>query len=276
MSRNDLSAHFDEANIINIDEVAPLFFLKEGEEWIHSTLRELIDYDIHLHLMGRALALKKCLKEKRFESHHAILTHPKLPGWIIKGQHKFSFQRENFDHLLRVVMAKKMREVIQLHNLSIDIPEKRFVPAFFFPPHAQRAEKYYVLAKAFDCMNSKETAEFFHKLHPQKIRKIARDLAIFIAKTGYQDIHAGNIKIRRDGMVVILDTEPWGILIEEFDPHPSWTIQVKKGALLGLNNLYKDSHMQWIRDYHQKEKISEIKTIFKEEALQVKSEMIDE
>lgn len=240
MEKNDLTDLFYDSNLIVLEEIAPYFFLTGEEAKALPILQELIDYDLHLHLIGRGMVLKNILKERGFLfSRPTILGHEKIPEWVLKAHHPFSYKREDFDHLFRVVMAKKMREVIRVHELDLAVPQKRYVPAFFSSPWKKRQENYYVLSEKFDCMSMREMAEAFIAMPSKKIKKIAKDLATFIAFTGFQDIHGGNVKYRRDGTLSILDTEPWGILVEANDKEPLRRSHIYHSACKGLKNFHR-------------------------------------
>jgi hypothetical protein len=267
MGKNDLSHLFEEINTIDLHEVAPLFFLQGNEKELLPKLEQLIDYEMHTHLIGKTVLLKYVFNEKGFVPiTNSVFTHDSLPGWILKGQHNISYIKRDFDHLLRPVMAKKMQEVIRVHNLDIAIPEKRYVPSFFSSSTAKKQESYYILVEQFDCITQKEMANYFLSLEAVEIRHIARTLALFIAHTGYQDLHTGNIRFSKEGKLCILDTEPWGMLVEVDNEKPHNQTKKAKSVESGLNRLAKTFHLFSRVHTENNPKRELIKKIFEEEA----------
>lgn len=274
MKKNDLSSQFYDKNVVNLDEIAPYFFLKGEERSLLPELERLIDIHMHLHITGRAVMLDDVLRDRGYVfRRNKVLEHEKITGWILKAHSSFSYKTEDFDHLLRVVMAKKMQVVIEEEGLDLVVPDKRYIPAFFQLDNDRKQDRYYLLAKKCDCVSAKEMSERMLNMDLRDVRKIAYDLAVFVRRTGFQDIHSGNIQCSQAGKFCIVDTEPWGLIIEESDSSPLWHAHLFTAASHGLKNLERGFHFHHSVNVYDKSKanpkeeskIVAIKTIFKEE-----------
>ncbi len=219
----------------------------------------------------KLLSLKPALENgvvKGLHPYYSVVEHNDLPGWIIKAggtrvknddfiagpmnnRNEIGFFTEE-DGLLRIAMAKRMRETAAKINFELIIPEKKFVSYKNSETITNPMEKYCVVCEKLDLYSQEETIEEFKKMTPDVQRETAKKICQFIKESGFTDASLHNIRLTKEGKkFAIVDTEPSGLLvsnqISSRGKHPS---SVEKCARIGLFALLASSSKPENRTRH--------------------------
>jgi hypothetical protein len=144
---------------------------------------------------------------KPISAHKAhILTHPSLPGWIIKAPRNDQYHCREDQHIYRVRKMERVRQVIEAYNMTEVVAPKKFLYEF--------KGKWFVIAEKMDLNPEIKIDNVWwerqfpkHKLKPLTPKQ-AKEMAIICYETGLSDMGAHNLGYLKTGQVCPFDSEP--------------------------------------------------------------------
>jgi hypothetical protein len=144
-------------------------------------------------------------KPVSLEKKH-ILTHHRLPGWLIKAERKDYYHCCADQHLYRVRKTTRIQKVIDKYHLTTVVVPKKYLYEY--------KGQWFVIAQAMDLepkikidsvpWEKEVPNEQLRDLTPQQ----ARELAILCYEAGLPDMGAHNLAFLRTGEICTFDTEP--------------------------------------------------------------------
>lgn len=225
---------------------------------IRQKLDHLIDSKTHQYLtedIKKGNVEYSYVLSKGFQSVSKpnILEHKEMKGWLIKGgpeaEDKWICNVEGicvsnkYDNLLRVVLAEKIKEVIQQSNLEIYVPTKMLYKSKHAKSDDKIHKKYHIVVEKLELSEPAETAEKIRQLTDKERLQFAVSLCDIIEKTGFMDSHFANIRwCQTIKKFTIIDTETLGLYIEKTDSSPNVVKSVQECARIGLQGLANRMH----------------------------------
>lgn len=207
----------------------------------------------------------QALKDKGFEllskkggkEFYSVLKHKDLPGWIIKagaarvGEDEFGMGPTNDrnemaiftkeESILRIEMANRIRKIARENNINVVVPEKKLVEySRNIENVVDPTRKYCVICQEVEVLSREETLETIKNMNEENQRKVAKDICTLIVKAGIVDANLDNIRLNKDGQLVILDTEPAGLMVAKKRAFFQRGASIEKCGRLGLSTLSKN------------------------------------
>lgn len=193
---------------------------------------------------------------------YSVTEHDDLQGWIIKSGavrspedkvlngpsndlNEMAFFNKD-DSILRIEMAKRIKQVAQEANIEVVIPKKKLVTYANANDITDINRKYCILCEKLDVLSPSETIEAIGKLDPERQRDLARNLSTIIQKAGYLDASFHNIRLNNEGKLAFIDTEPAGLMTAKKPGLKNYILNprgasVEKCARIGLYALLHQS-----------------------------------
>lgn len=143
--------------------------------------------------------------QKVNRASYQVVTHPSLPGYIIKGD-RYSYRCEvPTTHIYRLRKALRLQKIIEKYHFEseIKIPTKYLYRA---------GNKWYVVVEKLDVNEnvniSRECASFSRQKYRPLTDKQVQALACLCFEGKMNDLGEHNVLILNDGKLAIIDTEP--------------------------------------------------------------------
>lgn len=139
-----------------------------------------------------------------FGGKEHIVTHPELPGWIIKGG-KNDHHSLPDNHICRADITFKIKEVIRRKGFKeLVLPKKYLYKA---------GDKWYVIAEKLEFDPSVTSDRDDVSMQEPKVYKPltknqAKELATLCFEGRLEDVSVHNINFLKNGQIAIVDTEP--------------------------------------------------------------------
>jgi hypothetical protein len=160
------------------------------------------------NLFSQALQPTDLLSEEKgfiiLDGKPHVVTHPLLPGWIIKGKRADRASAED-QHIYRLRRAKRLQAVIDKRGFTEFVVPRKFL----YQTHGQ----WFVLAEKLELQSDQlePKAKLFASTKPLLLtEKQAREAATLIFEGKLEDPH--NLKLTKQGKIALFDTEPIGRL----------------------------------------------------------------
>lgn len=179
----------------------------------------------------KLLSTKQNMQTGKAMEYYSVIEHDDLPGYVIKSgatrvpKDQFVMGPANDrgemvcfteeESLLRVAMCKRIQKVAKEAGVEVILPTKKFVAYKDVEASQKPQRKYCVLCEKLDVLSKEETIKEIQAMNDSEQKKLATDLATLVKKVGFADASLDNIRLNSERKIVILDTEPAGLVVKK-------------------------------------------------------------
>ncbi|MCC5832438.1 MAG: hypothetical protein JJU12_05275 [Chlamydiales bacterium] len=161
-----------------------------------------------------------------------VLEHKNLPGYLIKAamasrvfyrnlvKHPY-YEEVPLQHT-NLLRAKGRAHYDGKSTDTMFTFPKEYLYTYQDPTDKELHRRFFAISEKVDVFNPEESIEKVKRLKPNKQIEIAKRVCKFIKKTGFTDMHDGNLLLRKDlqeWTFCLIDLEPLGLFIEANEPN---------------------------------------------------------
>jgi hypothetical protein len=163
--------------------------------------------------------------------YYNVVEHSRVPGWIIKSGASHDLQSQVFqkysddkneialygkeDGVLRIEMANRISNVAKKFSIDVVVPKMKLVAYANQEGVTEVNKKYCIVSEKSKVLNRDETIAMIQKMEPKEQKEAAFKISTIIKKAGIVNATFENIRLTPEGKIVILDTQPIGLMVEK-------------------------------------------------------------